>query len=82
MENEKLLDLMEKMYGELQGIKKEVSFNTEKIDSVAKVVARIENDHGNKLEALFDGYKQNYEKLSRIETEVSKHEEVILRRIK
>ena len=45
-------------------------------------VLKIEQDHGEKLEALFDGYKQNTEKLDRIEVEVSKHEEIILRRIK
>ena len=35
-----------------------------------------------KIDALFDGYKQNADKLDRIEKEVSKHEEIILRRIK
>ena len=42
----------------------------------------MEQDHGKKLEALFDGYKQNAEQLNNIENEISKHEEVILRRIK
>ncbi|WP_157910174.1 hypothetical protein [Petroclostridium xylanilyticum] len=35
-----------------------------------------------KIEALFDGWKQNSEQLERIEKEVSRHEEIILRRIK
>ena len=35
-----------------------------------------------KIDSLFDGYKQNSDKLDRIEEEVSKHEEIILRRIK
>ncbi len=35
-----------------------------------------------KLDTLFDGYKQNSDKLDRIEKEVSKQEEIILRRIK
>lgn len=82
MENEKLFELMEKMYAELQEIKKDVKTNTEKIDSVEKTVLRIEQNHGRKLEALFDGYKQNAEQLNNIEKEVSKHEEVILRRVK
>lgn len=82
MENEKLFELMEKMYSELQEIKKDVKTNTEKIDSVEKTVLRIEQNHGRKLEALFDGYKQNAEQLNNIEKEVSKHEEVILRRVK
>lgn len=42
----------------------------------------MEQNHGKKLEALFYGYKQNAEKLNNIEKEVSKHEEVILRRVK
>lgn len=87
---------MEKMYIEIQEIKKDVKTNTDKIDNVdkridnvekrienvEKITLHIEQDHGKKLEALFDGYKQNSEKLDRIEKEVSKHEEVILRRIK
>jgi predicted patatin/cPLA2 family phospholipase len=82
MENEKLFELMEKMYAELQEIKKDVKNNNQKIDSVEKTVLRIEQNHGRKLEALFDGYKQNAEQLNNIEKEVSKHEEVILRRVK
>ena len=42
----------------------------------------IKNEHGHKLGALFDGYKQNSEKLDRIETEVAKHEEIILKRVR
>lgn len=82
MENEKLFELMEKMYVELKDIKKEAKTNTEKINSVEKTVFRIENDQGKSLEALFDGYKQNAEQLNRIEKEVAMHEEVILRRVK
>jgi len=82
MENEKLFELMEKMYVELKDIKKEVKCNTENINSVEKTVMRIENDHGKRLEAFFDGYKQNAEQLNRIEKEVVMHEEVILRRVK
>lgn len=93
MENEKLFELMEKMYSDLKGsqekliseiqeIKKDVKANNEKIYSVEKTVLRMEQNHGKKLEALFDGYKQNAEQLNNIEKEVSKHEEVILRRVK
>ncbi|MFX0560323.1 hypothetical protein TEPIDINF_001746 [Tepidibacillus infernus] len=53
-----------------------------RLDRVEKTVVHIENDHGQKLSALFDGYKQNSDKLDRIETEVSKHEEIILRRVR
>jgi hypothetical protein len=60
---------------ELAEVKADLKFITE-------TVIKIENDHGQKLGALFDGYKSNSEKLDRIETEVSKHEEIILRRIR
>lgn len=61
--------------GELQGLKSEVK-------EIKERVINIENDHGKKLTALFDGYKQNSDKLDRIQNEVSKHEEIIMRRIK
>ncbi len=79
MENEKLFELMTKMYDKMQEGFKEVN---NRLDKVEKTVIHIENDHGNKLEALFDGHKQNSDKLDRIEKEVSRHEEVIIRRIK
>lgn len=52
------------------------------LNSVKAIVLKIENEHSQKLGALFDGYKLNSEKLDRIEKEVSKHEEIILRRIR
>ncbi|MGI6307676.1 MAG: hypothetical protein ACOX1X_03550 [Dethiobacteria bacterium] len=52
------------------------------VRSIKETVIKIENDHGQKLKALFDGYKLNSEKLERIESEVTKHEEIILRRIR
>lgn len=59
---------IDKMDGELQEIK--------------KTVINIENNHGEKLTALFDGYYQHTDMLERIQQEVSKHEEVILRKVK
>lgn len=53
---------------ELAEVKAEVS-------SIKAIVVKIENDLGQKLGALFDGYKLN-------SAEVSKHEEIILRRIR
>ncbi|WP_313233185.1 hypothetical protein [Tissierella praeacuta] len=49
---------------------------------VIKINTKIEHDLMPKITALFDGYKQNSDKLDRIENEVSKHEEIILRRVK
>lgn len=51
-------------------------------ENLEKIVINIENDHGKKLDALFDGYKQNTEILNRIEKEVTRHEEFIIRKIK
>lgn len=82
LENEKLFELMEKMYAEMQDIKKDVKGNSNKIDNLEKIVLRMEQNHGQRLEALFDGYIQNAQKIDKIEREVSKQEEVILRRIK
>jgi len=49
--------------------------------SVKETVVRIENEHGQQLRALFDGQQQNSEMLDRIAIEVSRHEEIILRRV-
>ena len=91
---EKIYNLLEKIYIELQDtktdvgniktdlseVKSDMSVMKNEIKTVKDTVVRIENDHGQKLGALFDGYKQNAEKLNRIEIEVAKHEEIILRR--
>lgn len=52
------------------------------VKDIKRTVLKIEHEHGEKLSALFDGYKQNSDKLDRIESEVSKHEEIILRRVR
>lgn len=51
------------------------------VQEIKKTVIHIENAHGDKLSALFDGYYQHTDMLERITQEISKHEEVILRRI-
>ena len=53
-----------------------------KVKHIDNKVTIIEQEHGKKLTALFDGYTQNAQKLDNIQEEVSKHEEVILKRIK
>ncbi len=73
---------IEKVDRELQGTKNEVKDVKNEVKDVKNTVTRIEHDHGQKLGVLFDGYKQNSDKLDRIETEVSKHEEIILRRVR
>lgn len=85
-----MFELMEKMYSDfskrfdnievdIKDLKTEVG--SLKVES-KKVNSIIEHELMDKIEALFDGYIQNTDKLDRIEKEVSKHEEVILRRIK
>jgi chromosome segregation ATPase len=54
---------------------------TTQVDNITKTVTRIESGHGQKLSALFDGYKQNSDKLDRIEIEVAKHDRFILEKI-
>lgn len=89
---DKLLDLMTKMYADLKSgqdkmqqdiddIKIKMENVDERLSKVEKTVLSIEHNHGEKLQALFDGYTQNSDKLDCIEKEVSKHDEVILRRI-
>ena len=66
----------------LTGVEGVVVRVEDRLTGVEGVVVRIENNHGQKLGALFDGYKLNSEKLDRIEAEVTKHDEIILRRIR
>lgn len=94
MDNEnKILSLLEKMYidfnkrfgsmdSRFESIEAELANINGRLANVEGIVVRIENDHGQKLGVLFDGHKLNSEKLDRIEAEVSKHEEIILRRIR
>ena len=77
-----MLDFKTEMLGfktEMLDFKTEI---TEKVDSINKTVIKVENEHGKKLSALFDGWKQNTEQLEKIEKEVSRQDEVILRKIK
>jgi len=96
-DNKDMFELMTKMYAEMQsGFKnvnseirdlklgqEELKASHEELKNEArKTNAVIENDIKPKIEALFDGYKQHGEQLNKIEKEVSKHEEIILRRVK
>ena len=67
---DKVFDLLEKMYVEMQegfdGVNKRIdSLETEVKETKDKIIV-VEQEHGKKLTALFDGYKQNAEKLDRI----------------
>lgn len=76
MENDKLFEFMEKMYGEMNS-------RFDKLEKEAqKTNMSIEQDIKPTLSALLDGYKQNAEQLEQIKEEVSRHEEVIIKRVK
>ena len=49
---------------------------------IKKIHMTIEHDIQPKLTALYDGQKQLNQKLERVEQEVSKHDEVIWKRVK
>lgn len=74
-------DLSE-LKGDVSELKGDVSELKEGQSTLKTIVIDLEEDHGKKLTLLLDGYKQNADKLDRIEKEVSKHEEIILRRVK
>lgn len=84
--NKNLQETNESLRSEMQKGFEAVNLEFQKINhelqEVKNAVVRIENDNGQKLAALFDGYKQNSDKLDRIEVEVAKHEEIILRRVR
>jgi rubrerythrin len=85
---EKILSMMEKMYIELQTVKKdmatkeEMQGTKEEVQKLSQQLTRMENTHGEKLTALFDGYKQHTDQLNRIEEKLSTHDEFIIKRIK
>lgn len=68
-DNDQMFDLLTKMYSEVQGIKSDISNMksevNERFDSLENVVRKtnmtIENEIKPKIDALFDGYKQNTE---------------------
>lgn len=67
---------------ELGSVKNELGNVKDELNNVKRIVLDMENNHDKKLTALFDGYVQHTEQLDRIEKEVSKHEEIILRRVR
>lgn len=86
MTDRELLELIAAEVGGLKnsmgGLETRMGNLEQEVQQIKNTVIYIENDHGDKLKALFDGYVQNSEKLNRIEKEVSKQEEIIMRRVK
>ena len=86
MNDRELLELIATQVGsltqEVGDIKKGLYNLEKKVDDIDKIVIRIENDNHIQHTALFDGWKHNTQQLERIENEVTKQEEIIMRRIK
>ncbi|WP_200804922.1 hypothetical protein [Anaerosalibacter sp. Marseille-P3206] len=95
--DDKTFELIEKMYSEFSkrfdGLEKKFDIlendNKEMKDDIKSVKENlnktnvtIEHDLMPKIEVLFDGQLQNIQQLERIENAVSKHEDIIMRKIK
>lgn len=72
--NNDLFELMTKMYGEIQEMKGEIKDVKEELSTVKTEVTKtnvtIENDIKPRIEALFDGYKQNTESINQVSDKV------------
>lgn len=75
MENEKLFEFMEKMYGDFSKRFEDIESGVRKIDIKLEELDK-------KVDLSLEGHKTNTEQLNRIENEVSRHEEFILKRVK
>jgi outer membrane murein-binding lipoprotein Lpp len=73
---------VETLTGRVETLTKDMTEIRTRLTSVENIVTRIEHNHGQKLQALFDGYKQHTDQLERIEKEVSGRDEFILKKIK
>ncbi|QIB27479.1 hypothetical protein [Caloranaerobacter azorensis] len=81
--DDKTFELLEKMYVEILEIKQDVKSNAKAIEqnahaiaqnakAIARVESIIENQIERKIDALFDGYKQNSERITRLEEKVDR----------
>lgn len=77
---EKIYELMEKMYGQMQNGFKELRSEMQNgfrelrgdINRLEEGQVKLENELKEAKSALFDGYKQTYEKLEDLENKVDK----------
>ena len=88
--DDKTFELIEKMYSEfskrfdtLENDNKEMKDDIKTVkENLNKTNVIIEHALMPKIEVLFDGQLQNTQQLQRIENAVSKHEDIIMRKIK
>lgn len=71
---DKSFELLTKMYSEFSEFRKDITDkvenNTREIRTVGNQVTKLENELKTDVKALYDGYKQTYEKLQVLETKV------------
>lgn len=85
---DKVFELLTEMYSEMTEQFSEITEQFKEIKSKLDEkadksdIVRIENELNPKAEALFDGYKQHTDILERIEKEVSRQDEIIMRCVK
>lgn len=77
MENEKVFILLQQFYEEFSQFKKHTERELQQIQGIEGIqgikntVIRIENDHGQQLKALHDGYQQNTEQITGLKQAVA-----------
>ncbi|QCX32442.1 hypothetical protein FDN13_01305 [Caloramator sp. E03] len=81
MDNEKLFELMTKMYSELQSTKTEMQNGfkevKERLEKVENAVTGLEYELKETKKALYDGYAQNTESIKRIEIKLDEISEKV-----
>jgi len=71
--DDKIFEMFEKLYGRMEDGFKEIRTEMATKEDVARLegnLARLEHAHGQKLDALFDGYKSNTEAIQGLRTDV------------
>ncbi len=90
MSEDKVFNLLEKMYVDFNGKFEKIDQRLDKMDQrfdglehrIGKLEIKVENNISQKIEVLFDGQKQMMAQLNRIEEKVDQHDEIIIKRIK
>jgi len=68
---DKTFELLSKLYGEFSEFRKETNTRLNSLENgQKKIESLIENDVKSDIKALYDGYKQTYEKLESLEIKV------------
>lgn len=79
--DDKVFELLTEMYSKMTEQFREINGKLDEKANKSDIV-RLENDLKPKVGVLFDGVKQHTDILERIEKEVARQDEIIMRRIK